>query len=172
MSSERDKARRGGWVFLALMLLSLGVTAVADPAKGRQALESFAALLWRVGPVLPLVVVLMFLVERFLTARRIRTWLGQGSGLRGWLLAVVAGIVSTGPAYAWYGLLAGLHAKGMRPALVAVVLYARAIKLPLLPLLAHYFGLRYTLILSLFIALFATINGWLMERLAILPKKG
>ena len=46
-----------------------------------------------------------------------------------------------------------------------MLLYARAIKLPLLPLLAHYFGFAYMLVLSLFIALFALLNGWAMERL-------
>ncbi len=166
MNGEPRKRKLGGWVFLAVALLALALTALADPAKGQQAVSAFSALLGKVAPVLILVFVLTFLVERFLTARRTRAWLGQASGLRGWLLAMAAGIVSTGPVYTWYALLAELHAKGMRTALVAVVLYARAIKLPLLPLLAHYFGLRYMLVLSLFIALFSLINGFLMEKLA------
>ena len=68
-------------------------------------------------------------------------------------------------AYTWYALLAELRAKGMRTALAAVFLYARAIKLPLLPLLAHYFGLRYMIVLSLFIAAFSILNGRIMEQL-------
>jgi uncharacterized membrane protein YraQ (UPF0718 family) len=79
-------------------------------------------------------------------------------------------VASTGPVYAWYALLAELRAKGMRSALVAVVLYARAIKLPLLPLLAHYFGLRYMLLLSLWIAVFAIVTGGLTERLVSQPR--
>jgi hypothetical protein len=55
---------------------------------------------------------------------------------------------------------------GPKYALVAVALYARAIKLPLLPLLAHYFGLAYMLVLSLWLAVFALIIGALAERLA------
>jgi hypothetical protein len=66
---------------------------------------------------------------------------------------------------AFVQMLAELRAKGTRTALVAVVLYARAIKLPLLPLLGHYFGLPYMLVLSLLLAVFAVVNGWLMERL-------
>jgi uncharacterized membrane protein YraQ (UPF0718 family) len=170
VNAERRKRKQGGWVFLALVLLALAITAVADPARGEQALTSFVALLWKVAPVLLLVFVLMFLVERFLTPKRTRVWLGHESGLRGWLLAVAAGIISTGPVYSWYALLAELRAKGMRTALVAVVLYARAIKLPLLPFLAHYFGLRYMLVLSLFIAVFSIVNGVFVERLAGQPK--
>jgi uncharacterized membrane protein YraQ (UPF0718 family) len=166
----RGKRKPGGWLFLAGVILAQGATALVEPDLARQALASFVAMLGEVAPVLVLVFVLMLLAERFLTPGRTRAWLGQKSGLRGWLLAVVAGVISTGPVYTWYALLAELRAKGMRTALVAVLLYARAIKLPLLPLLAHYFGLRYMLVLSLLIAGFSIVNGLLMERLLRQPE--
>ena len=166
----QGKRKLGGWLFLAGVILAHGATALVEPDLARQALASFVAMLREVAPVLVLVFVLMFLAERFLTPARTRAWLGRGSGLRGWLLAVVAGVISTGPVYTWYALLAELREKGMRTALVAVVLYARAIKLPLLPLLAHYFGLRYMLVLSLLIAGFSILNGLVMERLLRQPE--
>jgi uncharacterized membrane protein YraQ (UPF0718 family) len=165
----QGKRKLGGWMFLALVLLAHGATALADPGLARQALASFVAMLGEVAPVLILVAALMFLTERFLTPARTQAWLGRGSGWVGWLLAVVAGVLSTGPVYSWYELLAELRSKGMRTALVAVLLYARAVKLPLLPLLAHYFGLRYMVVLSLFIAAFSIVNGLLMERLLHQP---
>lgn len=166
----QGKRKFGGWLFLAGMILAQGATALVEPDLARQALASFVAMLREVAPVLVLVFVLMFLAERFLTPARTRAWLGRGSGLRGWLLAVAAGVISTGPVYTWYALLAELRDKGMRTALVAVLLYARAIKLPLLPLLAHYFGLRYMLVLSLLIAGFSILNGLVMERLLRQPE--
>jgi len=166
----RGKRKLGGWLFLAGVILAHGATALVEPDLARQALASFVAMLREVAPVLVLVFVLMFLAERFLTPARTRAWLGRRSGLRGWLLAVVAGVISTGPVYTWYALLAELREKGMRTALVAVLLYARAIKLPLLPLLAHYFGLRYMLVLSLLIAGFSIVNGLVMERLLRQPE--
>ncbi|MEW6132107.1 MAG: permease [Pseudomonadota bacterium] len=165
MNARQGRRKLGGWIFLALMLVAHGLTALADAALARQALASFMNMLGEVTPVLVLVFVLMFLVERFLTPARTQSWLGQASGLRGWLLALAAGVISTGPIYTWFALLAELRKKGMRTALVAVLLYARAIKLPLLPLLAHYFGPRYMLVLSLFIAVFSVVNGLAMERL-------
>jgi len=166
----QGKRKLGGWLFLAGVILAQGATALVEPDLARRALASFVAMLREVAPVLVLVFVLMFLAERFLTPARTRAWLGRGSGLRGWLLALVAGVISTGPVYTWYALLAELRKKGMRTALVAVVLYARAIKLPLLPLLAHYFGLRYMLVLSLLIAIFSIVNGLVMERLLRQPE--
>jgi hypothetical protein len=53
----------------------------------------------------------------------------------------------------------------MRPSTAAVFLYARAIKLPLLPLLFHYFGAAYSVVLSLYLAGFALLSGLVMERL-------
>ena len=53
----------------------------------------------------------------------------------------------------------------MRTGLMSVFLYNRAIKLPLLPLLIHYFGLIYTLILFGYLILFSWPAGLLLELL-------
>lgn len=166
----QGKRKLGGWLFLALVLAAYAATVLVDRGLARVAFADFLAMFGKVVPVLALVFVLMFLVELFLSPERVEGWLGRRSGLRGWLLALAAGVLSTGPVYTWYALLAELREKGMRTALVAVVLYARAIKLPLAPLLAHYFGLRYMLVLSLFIAAFSIANGLAMERLLREPE--
>lgn len=155
----------GGWLFLALVVAAHGVTAAVDPDKARAAVVIFLPMLGKVAPVLLVVLALMLLSERLFTPRRVERWLGRDSGLRGWLLAAAAGAVATGPVYAWYALLAELRRKGMRTGLLATLLYARAVKLPLLPLMAHYFGLRYTLLLSAWILGFAFLSGLVMERL-------
>jgi uncharacterized membrane protein YraQ (UPF0718 family) len=162
---ERKRAKtRGGWLFLVLVVAGYGVTAVVEPEKARAAFAAFLPMLRTVTPVLVLVLALMILSERFFTARRVERWLGGDSGPRGWLLAVFAGAVATGPVYPWYALLAELRRKGMRPALVAVLLYARAVKLPLIPLMAHYFGTSFTLVLTGWILAFALLSGLVMRR--------
>lgn len=159
----------GGWIFVALVVAAHGATALVAPQTAQRALSAFARMAAEIAPVLVLVFALLFVAERFLTPERTRAWLGRDSGPRGWLAAVLAGVISTGPVYAWYGLLAELRDKGMRTGLVAAVLYARAIKLPLLPMLAHYFGVGYMVVLSLLLAVFAVLNGLLMERLVRNP---
>lgn len=155
---------------MLLCLAGYGLTLTVDPAIGRAALAAFIHMTRSIVPVLGLVFVLILLTEHFLTPARTRAWLGRDAGVRGWLMALAAGILSTGPVYVWYGLLAELRARGMRTALLAVVLYARAIKLPLLPLLAHYFGVTYMLVLSVLVAVFAVLSGLILERLAPLPE--
>ena len=53
-----------------------------------------------------------------------------------------AGVVSLGPMYLWYHMLGELKEKGVRTPLLAAFLYSRAVKIPMLPVMAHYFGLR------------------------------
>ena len=74
-------------------------------------------------------------------------------------------MLAAGPIYAWYALLRDLREKGMRASLAAVFLYSRAIKLPLLPLMIHYFGIAYTLVLCLYLLAFSIISGIMMMKL-------
>ena len=124
----------------------------------------FTQLLDKVLPALALVFVLFFAVDLLLDPKRVEKYLGRRSGIPGWLTAILAGILSTGPVYAWYAVLHDLRQKGMRTSLVAAMLYSRAIKLPLLPLLVHYFGLGYTIVLVSYLIGFSIIGGLLMER--------
>lgn len=71
----------------------------------------------------------------------VRHYLGSAASMRSWALAISAGVLSLGPVYPRYALLGELHTRGMHSALIAALLHARAIKLPWLPLMAHYFGL-------------------------------
>ena len=59
----------------------------------------------------------------------------------------------------------------MSEALIATFLCSRAIKLPLLPLMIHYFGAVHTVVLCLYLLGFAVLNGWLVERLLELKQE-
>jgi uncharacterized membrane protein YraQ (UPF0718 family) len=164
---SKDAAPRGtaGWVFLAVVVLIYGMTAFFAPELISRAFVFFVQVLARVIPVLALVFVLIFLFDLFLNPKRVEKYIGKKSGFKGWLVAIVAGILSSGPVYAWYTVLSELREKGMRTSLVAVFLYNRAVKFPLLPLMVHYFGVRYTLVLSLYLIGFSIISGLIMEKI-------
>jgi len=53
----------------------------------------------------------------------------------------------------------------MRSALAATFLYSRALKLPLLPLMVHYFGAAYTIFVSTCFIVAAVLSGLAMEAL-------
>lgn len=154
----------GGWIFVAVVAAVYGIIGLLSPAVALEAASRFASLLVRILPILLLVFGLFFLASLFLDRAWLVRHLGRASGIGGWALTVSCGILSAGPLYAWYPLLGELRKKGVSGALIAAFLYSRALKLPLLPLMVHYFGLAYTVVLSVCIVAFAVASGLLMKR--------
>lgn len=169
--SANDKRwhQRGGIRFLLIVLCLYTVAWFVDVEKMLAAAGFSLNLLYQMLPVLLLVFVLMFAANLLVKPAWIKAHLGRDSGLKGWLIAIVGGILSVGSIYPWFALLRDFKAKGMRPALMAVFLYNRAVKLPLLPLLIQYFGLTYTVLLAAYMILFSLLGGVLLEKL--LPKE-
>jgi len=165
MNRPGAKAGRGGWWFLAAVAALYVAAAVLAPELALRALEHSLQALGRMLPVLALVFALLFAFDLALTPQRIMQSLDRPHGAHGWLVALLAGILSAGPIYAWYPLLVELRAKGVRASTAAVFLYARAIKLPLLPLMVLYFGIAYSVALSIYLAGFALLSGVLMDKL-------
>ena len=155
---------RGGVIFLVIVGGLYVLLLLLDTESALRALEFSARLFVRLLPTLLLVFMLLLLSYLLVKPGWVRANVGRGSGVRGWAVAVIGGILSVGPIYAWYALLRELRGKGMRSALIAVFLYNRGIKLPLLPLIIHYFGVTYTLVLAAYMTLFSLLIGVLVER--------
>lgn len=162
--TARSAARGGLWLLAAVLTL-YGIAYALDPVSTGYAMDRSLVLAGRLLPVLAIVVLVIFLSNLLLQREWVRENIGVHSGPRGWFLAAVGGILAAGPVYPWYALLGELRAKGMRTGLMSVFLYTRAVKLPLLPLLIHYFGLAYTLVLFGYLILLSLPAGLLLERL-------
>ena len=85
--------------------------------------------------------------------------LGSGQP-EGTALAAVAGIISTGPIYAWYPLLKDLREKGAGESSIAIFLYNRAVNHFLLPVMIGYFGWIYVVILTILMFIASVIIGF------------
>lgn len=152
-------------VFLLVVILVYFPAYFYDAERTALALSMSISLAAQLLPFLLLVFVIMLLSNLLLKSQWVKSHLGQDAGAAVWLVSVFAGIISPGPIYPWLILLKDLKEKGMRPGLIAVFLYSRGIKLPMLPLLIHYFGLAYALVLLLYIPLFALFSGVLIEKI-------
>lgn len=124
----------------------------------------FQETLLRIMPVFAIVFVIMVLIDHLIHPRQLAKHMGKDSGLKGWLIAITTGIISSGPIYMWYPLLQDMRKKGLRTALVATFLYNRAIKLPLLPLLLLYFPLSYAVILLSVMIIASIVQGKIVEK--------
>ncbi len=105
----------------------------------------------------------MGIVNYFVNPKTVSKYVGKGSGIKGWFLAVSTGMLSHGPIYIWYPLLKDLRDQGMRSGLVAVFLYNRAIKIPLLPLMVYYFGTVFVVVLLIHMVIASVVEGKVIE---------
>jgi uncharacterized membrane protein YraQ (UPF0718 family) len=153
-------------LFLAGVVLLYLLLGAVDAGRAAAALAFFVATALRILPVLALVFLLVFLTNLLIRPEWISRHLGEGAGLRGWAIAALAGVVSSGPIFLWYPMLADLREQGVRTAFVATFLYARAIKISLIPLMIYYFGVPFTVALTACLAVFSLLAGYLTERTA------
>jgi uncharacterized membrane protein YraQ (UPF0718 family) len=165
MKKILEKVGLAGGFFL-LALIAYGILGIHDFGLLKNALSALAGLIARIAPILLLVFVMMLFNHLFFGGNRVVRLIGKGAGFPGWVVAIAAGIVSSGPIYLWYPLLSDLKEKGMKDSLIAAFLYNRAVKIPLLPLMVYYFGWHFAVVLSVYMALFSVVNGILVQFLA------
>jgi uncharacterized membrane protein YraQ (UPF0718 family) len=123
-------------------------------------LNLFKKIYW----VFILIIVLMGFSNYFLTPDKTKKYLSSKSGKKSWFFSVIFGIFSMGPVYMWYPFLADLKEKGMSDGLIACFLYNRSVKIPLLPLMFFYFGIKYVFILSFIMIFISIIQGIILEK--------
>lgn len=128
-----------------------------------QAIEHAFDILLTLAPILLLVFIFMIVFNYYLKPKTVTKYLGSKAGWKGWMFATVIGIFSHGSIYIWYPLLKQLHQKGMSFGFIAVFLYNRAIKIPLIPAIVLYFGVTYTLVLFCVMIVAGLIQGKIID---------
>ncbi len=162
---KKKPKNRSGWIMLGLVAVAYALLGVTHPDSAVAALRSAGKTLKTIAPILIVVIFLMALMNTWIDPKSIGKHLGDESGIKGWLLALAGGVASHGSTLVWYPLLSDLRQHGARDGLLVAFLYARAIKVPWLPVMAHYFGWPFTLLLSVFIVLGAWLQGVAADRL-------
>lgn len=151
--------------FLLIVIIIYIITAIIKPELIASSLKFFFSLLKKIIPIFILVFVLMALTNYFIEPKKLTEYFKKQKGIKIWLIAIVGGILSSGPIYMWYPLLADLKNKGLDYGLIACFLYNRAIKIPLLPLMIFYFSIKYVLILSFVMIFISIFQGILINKL-------
>lgn len=161
------KIENKAWIFFGIIVVLYILVGVINQQLFVKSLLFSLKIIERVIPVLIMVLVLMIIVNYFVTPRMLVKWLGEESGIKGWIVAIIAGIISSGPIYMWYPLLSQLQKKGAKQGLIAVFLYNRAVKIPLMPLLIYYFGLVYTIVLTIVMIAMSIVQGLIVEKMGV-----
>jgi uncharacterized membrane protein YraQ (UPF0718 family) len=154
-----------GIKFLIFVLIAYIVLFFIDYSQFTNSLSKVSDILIILLPIFVFIIILTALINYFLKPKQILKHFGKDSGKTGLFYSVVGGILSHGPMYAWYGMLEDMREHGLKDGLITVFLYSRAVKLPLLPLMIVIFGVPYTIVLNIYIIIFAIIQGWIMDKL-------
>jgi len=148
------------FLFPIIILVIYAILFVIAPDKAGLAIESSGNVFLSMTIPLSLVFLIMLLINLFLKPAAVAKFLGKGSGIKGIVLSAAAGIISTGPIYAWYPLLKDLKEKGAGESSIAIFLYNRAVKPFLLPVMISYFGWVYVVILTIIMVIASVIVGF------------
>jgi uncharacterized membrane protein YraQ (UPF0718 family) len=113
--------------------------------------------------VFVVVFVMMFLIDMFVDDKKISKYFNK-KGIKAYLIAMIAGVLSHGSSYAWYPLLENLRKKGVKDSLIITFLYARSIKIPWIPMMIAYFGSGFTIILIIYTMIASLIQGLIVKQ--------
>ena len=167
MNKLKKNKISGGVKFLMIVLVIYSIVALLNFSIAKDAFFDFLLMFIKIVPLLCFVFIIMIFVNLYFTKDRTKKYLGARSGIRGWIYAMISGILVSGPPYILFPLLGELKKGGMKNSLSAVFLYNRNVKIPFLPVMIYYFGFNFTLILSLYIIIFSILNGkiigWLVK---------
>lgn len=153
------------WYFLSSVVIIYGLVSLYAPEKSLPILVSFFKLLGQILPIFLIIYVLMTLTNLYINNDKLRKHLGEDAGIKGWVISILAGIVSMGSIYVWYPLLTDLQQKGVKDKFIVTFLYNRGIKLQWLPVLLIYFGWAYAITLLLVMVVFSVFQGIITEKL-------
>ncbi len=162
---KKQGKSKAGLYFLVVVMLAYLIILIMNKSLFIESLRFFLSLLWKIALVFIGIFVLMVIIEHFVKTERIIKYFGKDAGIKGWLFAIVAGIISTGPMYLWYPLLQNMQKNKASNKFIAVFLYNRSVKVPLLPLMIYYFGLAYTIILAAMMIAASIVQGLIVDRL-------
>ncbi len=148
-----------GLKFLYVVIFTYILLLLFDTNNALISLKSFFSILYTLIPIFIFIIILTAFINYFLKPKDIIKHFGENSGKKGIFYALVAGIISHGPMYAWYGLISELREEGVKDELLIIFFYARAIKIPMLPFMIGIFGIHFTILMTLYILFFAIIQG-------------
>ncbi|WP_373072762.1 permease [Sulfurimonas sp.] len=152
------------WIMLIITITIYIVTAFIDSSVATDALKKSYEILRSIAPIIAVVLLLMATFTTLIKTKNMVKHIGEDSGLKGWIIAILGGLLSHGSTYIWYPILSQMRNEGAREGLIIAFFYARAIKLPWIPVMIAYFGLGFTLILSAYILLGAFLQGIIADK--------
>ncbi len=158
------KQTSASWRFLFLIIILYLALFFINRNIFLESFRLYGKIILRIIPIFAVVLFLMTLTNYFIGREFILKYFGK-KGFKKWLFTIIGGILSSGPIYMWYPLLAEWKKKGLNYGLIACFLYNRAIKIPLIPAAVFYFGWHYVVVLTVVMIIASIFQGIAINKL-------
>jgi uncharacterized membrane protein YraQ (UPF0718 family) len=155
------------WIFFSIVCLFCLISFVLDSSSLIDIISVFWSMLIKILPTLLLVYFIIFGFNLIISNKKIVKFLEKGSYIKKLLFSVIFGILSSWPIYLRYGLLKQLQNVGLSLGHIATFSYARAIKLPLLPIMISYFGFKFSIIFVWVLFFFSFFQALIVDLILI-----
>jgi len=172
--AKMEGERKGLWrtlVFPLSVIVLYVVLFAMMPSRTISALQASGQILIQIALPLCVAFIIMFALNLFIKPANVSRFLGKGAGVKGVIISGLAGIIATGPIYAWYALLKELRDKGASEFHIANFLCNRAVKPFLLPVMIAYFGWAFTLVLNILLVVGAIVTALVVNMLSTLAPR-
>src|SRR4030042_4029910 len=100
------------FIFFIIALIALIVVLIINLKTGLRALNVIGFSFKEMALVLPPIFILLGLLDVWIPKEKIMKYMGEGSGIKGIILAMIIGSVAAGPLYAAFPVAAALMRKG------------------------------------------------------------
>lgn len=151
------------WMFLLIVCFLCLISFSINQGSLIDILTVFWNMLIQMLPALLLVYLIIFIFNLLISNKQIVKFLQKGNYIKKLIFSVFFWILSSGPIYLWYWLLKKLHSVGLSFGHIATFSYARAIKLPLIPIMITYFWLKFSIIFVLVLFVFSFMQALFID---------
>ena len=161
----KKKSKKSKWIFLGVVVMAYLLVFFFNQERFYKIFHVFTKIIKQIVPIFSIVILLMFLLNYFVSNAFLKKHMGEDSGAKAWIISIIAGVLSIGPIYMWYPLMKELKQSGVKDRYIAAFLYNRGIKLQWLPMLVLYFSWKFSIVLLLVMLVFSIPQGIITERL-------
>lgn len=159
---KNKKSNKNSLIFLGVMVAMYILLFIASPDKTMGAIQYVSKIFKEIIPILILVYVFM-VGFAFINEKKLKKTIESAPAALKYTLMGALGTLSHGPIYAWYPFLKELNKKGLSKGTMGTFLYARGIKLTLLPMLISFFDLKFVVILTITTFIFSILEGLIID---------
>lgn len=134
------------YLFFLISLVFLGILFLFNLNLGIKAISTLGFSLKEIALVLPPIFILLGLLDVWVSKEKMIKFMGEGSGIKGVIIAIILGSVAAGPLYAAFPIAAVLMKKGAKLSNIFIFIGAwSTTKLPMFLFEMSALGIKFAL---------------------------